>query len=251
MRAGSGHASFATTRWTLVFDAAGTDTRAGSPSPVSADERARALAVLCRTYWPPLYVHARRRQLSPADAEDAVQGFFARLLRLESLADVDRKRGRFRAFLLGSFNHYLADRRDHDRAEKRGVHLLVPLEPQAAERAFANAPAGDLSPDIAFDHAWAVALLARVTARLRDEHVAAGRAELFDALSLCLAGRRQDAPHAAIAARLGLSGPAVRVALHRLRQRYRHILHEEITQTVACENDVEDELRLLLAAVSR
>jgi RNA polymerase sigma-70 factor (ECF subfamily) len=247
----SGHASFATTRWTLVLAAAGSAARFVSPPLVSADECARALAALCRTYWPPLYVHARRRQLSPADADDAVQGFFARLLRLESLADVDRERGRFRAFLLGSFNHYLADRREHDRAEKRGARLLVPLDPQAAERAFANAPAGDLSPDVAFDHAWAVALLGRVTARLRDEHAAAGRADLFDALSPCLAGRRQDAPHAAIAARLGLSGPAVRVALHRLRQRYRHILREEIAQTVACNNDVEDELRLLLAAVSR
>ena len=251
MMEGSGHASFATTRWTLVLAAAGSAARAALPPLVSANERARALAALCRTYWPPLYVHARRRQLSPADAEDAVQGFFARLLRLESLADVDRERGRFRAFLLGSFNHYLADRRDHDRAEKRGAHLLVPLDPQAAERAFANAPASDLSPDLAFDHAWVVALLSRVTARLREEHVAAGRAELFDALSPCLAGRRQDAPHTAIAAQLGLSGPAVRVALHRLRQRYRHILHEEIGQTVACNNDVEDELRLLLAAVSR
>jgi len=249
--ANSGHASFATTHWTLVLAAAGGAAGAVSPSLVSADERARALAALCRTYWPPLYVHARRRQLSPADAEDAVQGFFARLLRLESLADVDRERGRFRAFLLGSFNHYLADRRDHDRAEKRGAHLLVPLNPQATERAFANAPAGDLSPDVAFDRAWAVALLDRVTARLREEHVAAGRARLFGALSPCLAGRRQDAPHAAIAAQLGLSGPAVRVALHRLRQRYRHILREEIAQTVACDRDVDDELRLLLAALSQ
>lgn len=251
MSEGSGHDSFATTRWTLVLAAAGPAARVMSPDPASADERARALATLCRTYWPPLYAHARRRQLPPADAEDAVQGFFSRLLRLESLAEVDRGRGRFRAFLLGSFSHYLADQHDHDRAEKRGAHLLVSLDAPAAERAFVNAPSTGLSPDAAFDRAWAIALLSRVTARLRDEHVSAGRTEIFDALSPCLAGRSQDTPHAAIAARLGLSGPAVRVALHRLRQRYRHILREEIAQTVACNNEVEDELRLLLAATSR
>lgn len=251
MNDGSGHASFATTRWTLVLAAGSSEVQTGSPAITSANERAEALAALCRTYWPPLYAHARRRQLSPADAEDAVQGFFSRLLRLESLAGVDRERGRFRAFLLGSFNHYLADQRDHDRAEKRGAHLLVAIDTPAAERAFANAPASDLPPDAAFDRAWAITLLGRVTARLRDEHISAGRAEIFDALSPCLAGRSPDAPHAAIADRLGLSGPAVRVALHRLRQRFRHILRAEIAQTVACNSDVEDELRLLLSATSR
>jgi DNA-directed RNA polymerase specialized sigma24 family protein len=251
MNDGSGHASFATPRWTLVLAAGNPAAPAGSPTPTSTDERAQALAALCRTYWPPLYAHARRRQLSPADAEDAVQGFFSRLLRLESLADVDRKRGRFRAFLLGSFNHYLADQRDRDRAEKRGAHLLVALDTPAAERAFANAPVSDLPPDAAFDRAWAITLLGRVTARLRDEHVSAGREEFFDALSPYLAGRSQDASHAAIMDQLGLSGPAVRVAIHRLRQRYRHILREEISRTVACNSDVEDELRLLIAATSR
>ena len=234
-----------------MLAAAGQATRETEPESVSKDARARALAALCRTYWPPLYAHARRRLMPPADAEDAVQGFFSRLLRLESLTGVDRTRGRFRAFLLGSFNHYLADRRDHDRAEKRGAHLLVSLEAQTAERALIDAPAGDLPPDAAFDRAWAIALLGRATARLRDEHVSAGRAEVFDALSPCLAGRTENAPHAAIADRLGLSGPAVRVTLHRLRQRYRHILREEIAKTVACDDEVDDELRLLLAAVSR
>jgi RNA polymerase sigma-70 factor (ECF subfamily) len=244
-------ASFATTRWTLVFAAAkprtgvnGGDARVSEPTASH-----KALAELCRTYWPPLYAHARRHPLSPADAEDAVQGFFARLLRLDSLGTVDRSRGRFRAFLLGSFNHHLADLRDHARAEKRGAHLLAPLDTQAAETAFAQTPAADLPPDRAFDRAWALALLATVTSRLRDEYTATHRAALFDALSPSLAGRRADIAHAEIAAKLNLSEPAVRVALHRLRQRYRQLLREEIAPTVARDDDIEDELQLLLSAL--
>lgn len=193
---------------------------------------------------PPATAHARRcRGCRP--------GLFAGLLRLDSLAAADRERGRFRAFLLGSFNHYLSDQRDHARAGKRGAHLLAPLATEAAERAFAAAPSDALPPDAAFDRSWAIALLERVTVRLRDEHVSTKGTEFFDALSPCLAGRRQDAPHAAIAAQLGLSEPAVRVALHRLRQRYRAILREEVAHTVAADQDVDDELRVLLSAVSR
>jgi len=247
----SRHAPFATTRWTLVLAAAGNAASrpASSDAPAPPDST-RALAELCQTYWLPLYAHARRYPLGPADAEDAVQGFFARLLRLESLADIDRTRGRFRAFLLGSFNHYLSDLRDHARAEKRGAHLLAPLDTRAAEAAFANTPAPGLPPDRAFDRAWAVALLTTVTSRLRDEHAAAGRSALFETLSPCLAGRRTDAPHAALAINLGLSEPAVRVALHRLRQRYRQLLRDEIAQTVAQPEDVDDELCLLLSTLS-
>ncbi len=247
-------ASFATTRWTLVLAAAktrtGVDCDGGGAPAFDATSSHKALAELCRTYWPPLYAHARRHPLSPADAEDAVQGFFARLLRLESLITVDRARGRFRAFLLGSFNHYLADLRDHARAEKRGAHLLAPLDTQAAETAFAQTPAADLPPDRAFDREWARALLAHVASRLRGEYAATQRAALFDTLSPSLAGRRADVAHAALAAKLGLSEPAVRVALHRLRQRYRQLLREEIAHTVACEEEIEGELRLLLAALA-
>ena len=233
-------ASFATTRWTLVLAARDSDVLKSKA----------ALAELCHTYWQPLYAHARRHPLPPADAEDAVQGFFARLLRLESLATVERSRGRFRAFLLGSFNHHLADLRDHARAEKRGAHLLTPLDTTAAETAFNQSPAPDLRPDQAFDRAWALALLATVTTRLRNEHLTANRTALFDALSPHLAGRRADAPHAEIAAKLNLSEPAIRVALHRLRQRYRQLLRDEIAHTVAHESDIDDELRHLLTALA-
>lgn len=230
--------AFATTRWTLVL-AAGQGT-------------GRALGELCALYRAPLLAHARRRGLSPADAADAVQGFLARLLRLESLATARRERGRFRAFLLGSFNHYLADLRDHARAEKRGAGLFPPLDIAATEAALAAAPSADLTPDRAFDRAWALALLDTVTARLRTEHAAPDdRTAQFDALLPCLAGRTADTPHADLAARLGLTEPAVRVALHRLRQRYRQLLREEVAQTVALPDDIDQELRHLLAALSQ
>ncbi len=236
-------ASFHTTHWTLVLDAA----RHGETDTTSTR---RALSSLCQTYRPPLYAHARRRGLSPADAEDAVQGFFARLLRLESLADAKRERGRFRAFLLGAFNHYLADVRDHARAEKRGAHLLPPLDLAATEAALDAAKSAGLPPDQAFDHAWALTVLETVTARLRREYARTHREHHLDALLPCLGGRTADSPHVAIAQKLGLSEPAVRVALHRLRHHYREVLRDEIAQTVARPEDIDAELRHLLEALA-
>lgn len=224
---------FATTRWTLVLAAGeGTD---------------HALGELCTLYRTPLLAHARRRGLSSADADDAVQGFLARLLRLESLATARRERGRFRSFLLGSFNHYLADLRDHARAEKRGARLLPPLDTAATESALASAACDALAPDRAFDRAWALALLDTVTARLRTEHA---NPTHFDLLLPCLAGRTADTPQAELAIKLGLTEPAVRVVLHRLRQRYRQLLREEVAQTVPRPEDIDTELRHLLSALA-
>ena len=219
--------SFATTRWTLVLAAGeGTD---------------RALGELCSLYRPPLLAHALRRNLSPADADDAVQGFLARLLRLESLATARRERGRFRSFLLGSFNHYLADLRDHARAARRDERLSTPLDQ------LTDLPSAESAPDTAFDRAWALALLDTVTTRLRAEHPNPAH---FDALLPCLAGRTADTPHADLAIKLNLTEPAIRVALHRLRQRYRQLLREEVAQTVPHPEDIDTELRHLLASLS-
>jgi RNA polymerase sigma-70 factor (ECF subfamily) len=191
---------------------------------------------------------ARRRGLSPEDAEDAVQGFFARLLRLDSLGAARRERGRFRAFMLGAFNHYLADLRDHARAAKRGEGLVVPLDTTGGSTVEADSefPA----PDVAFDRAWALALLEATFARLRAEQAASGRGDWFDALAPCLGGKGAAAPQAEIAARLRISEPALRVAVHRLRKRYREVLRDEVARTVPEQGDVEAELRHLLAAVS-
>jgi RNA polymerase sigma factor (sigma-70 family) len=235
--------SFATTRWSLILDAA----RKGTGDTAIAG---RALADLCAHYRPPVLAHALRRGLSAPDAEDAVQGFFAKLLRLDSLATVRREHGRFRAFLLGAFNHHLADLRDHDRAAKRGAHLHPTLDAESHHRAIEGATDAGLAPDRAFDRAWALTLLQAVTERLRAEQVAAGRAEHFDALAPCLGGRVADVPQTEIAIRLGLSEPALRVALHRLRQRYRQLLREEIAHTVARPEDIDDELRHLINSVA-
>jgi RNA polymerase sigma factor (sigma-70 family) len=227
---------FASTRWTQILAAA-------DPAHPGAQE---ALATLCRAYWPPLYAFVRRRGLGPADAEDATQGFFARLLRLGSLAQVRRERGRFRAFLLAALKNYLADERDCARAEKRGARLVVSIEVTAAEAGYQRAPAdAAATPDAAFDRAWALALLDTVATRLREDYAAAGQENLFDALSFSLTGNRSTLPYVELAAKIGLTEPAVRVAVHRLRKRYRQLLREEIAQTVARPEDVDDELRHL------
>lgn len=226
-------ASFATTRWTLVLAAGeGTD---------------RALGELCTLYRTPLLAHARRRGLSPADAEDTVQGLFASLLRRASLGSATPERGRFRTWLLGAFEHHLADEQARARALKRGGH-----SPRASdsEAALAVHPSPEPAPDAAYDRAWALALLETATRRLRDEHAHSGRAAWFDTLAPALAGRTADAPHADLAAHLGLTEPALRVALHRLRQRYRQILRDEVAQTVASPEDIDAELRHLLNALS-
>ena len=232
---------FASTRWTQILAAA---------DPEHPDAR-EALAALCRTYWPPLYAFARRRGLTPADAEDLTQGFFAQLLRLDSLADVRRERGRFRAFLLASLQHYLADTRDRERAAKRGAGLVLPFDTAGAEQGYQREPTdAAMTPDAAFDRAWALTLLDAVAARLRADYAAAGQGELFAALSFSLTGGRSELPYAELATRLGLTEPAVRVAVHRLRKRYRQLLREEIAQTVAQPEDVDDELRALRRALT-
>lgn len=234
--------SFATTRWTLVLEAA----RHGNAT-TNDTAAGRALEELCLLYRAPLLAHARRRGLSPADAEDAIQGLFSSLLQRDSLGSVRRERGRFRSWLLGAFEHHLADERERARALKRGGNL----EPSADfSRDFDALPSPEPAPDAAYDRAWALALLEAATARLRAEHVAAGRSAWFDTLAPALAGRSADAPHADLAATLGISEPALRVALHRLRQRFRAILREEVSHTVAAPEEIDPELRHLLAALS-
>ena len=237
----SGGGQFASTRWTQILAAA---------NPRHPDAR-EALTALCRTYWPPLYAFVRRRGFSPADSEDLTQGFFARLLRLDSLAEVRRERGRFRAFLLASLQNYLADERDRALAEKRGAGLVVSINAAEAEAGYQREPADTTAtPDAAFDRAWALTLLNTVVTRLRTDYAAAGQETTFAALSFSLTGDRSTLPYAELAARLGLSEPAVRVAVHRLSKRYRQLLREEIAQTVARPEEVDDELRALRQALT-
>jgi RNA polymerase sigma-70 factor (ECF subfamily) len=210
-----------------------------------------ALSKLCSTYWFPIYAFARRQGLSGPDAEDATQGFFAHLLAAEALAAVDRAKGRFRSFLLASMKNFLANERDRARAAKRGGgRQPLSLDAVEAENRYRMEPADTLSPDRLYDRRWALAVLEQVLADLAAQCAAAGKSELFDALKPAFGGGRTACSYAEIGGRLGMSEGAVKVAVHRLRQRYRDILRITVAQTLASPDEVDDELRHLLAALS-
>ncbi|MBI5387684.1 MAG: sigma-70 family RNA polymerase sigma factor [Verrucomicrobia bacterium] len=230
---------FATTRWTVVLSA-------GRKSSPQAD---MALEELCRTYWYPLYAYVRRQGHSKEDAEDLTQAFFARFLEKNYLEGLSAERGKFRAFLLASLKHFLANEWDRTHRQKRGGGVApLSLDWQDADTRYQIDPADTLSPDKLFDRAWAVTLLERVVARLRDESVAEGKTKLFEQLKPFLMVGRNAIPYAPTAAELGLTEGAVRVAVHRLRQRYRELLRAEIAQTLADPAAVEEEMRALFSA---
>ena len=233
---------FVTTHWSVVLRAGGSDTT-----------RARAaLEQLCRHYWQPLYAYVRRGGHSREEAEDLTQEFFARLLAQNSVARADPARGRFRSFLLVSLKHFLVNEWDKARAQKRGGGAqVIPLEFDTAETRCGQAVAPGDTPDRAFDRQWALALLEVVLGRLRQEYRDAGREEMFLRLKDTLGGGRAEIPYRELGARLGMSEGAVKVAAHRLRQRYRELLREEIANTVAGPEEVEEELKQLFAALSR
>jgi RNA polymerase sigma factor (sigma-70 family) len=234
--------SFATTRWSLVV-------RAGSQDTKQARD---ALARLCQTYWYPLYAFVRRRGYSAEDAQDMTQEFLARLLEKNWIGDADKTKGRFRTFLLSAMKHFLADEWDKSRAQKRGGGMaFVSLQFDAAEMRYAHEPAQDSSPERSFELRWALTLLEEVLNRLRTDYEQDGKAELFAVLHPCLVGDRTEQPYAEIAKSLGYSESTVKSAVHRLRQRYRQLLREEIADTVAGPEEVEEELRHLFAVLSR
>jgi RNA polymerase sigma-70 factor (ECF subfamily) len=217
----------------------------GSASSQAAD----ALAELCRVYWYPLYAYLRRGGSSPHDAEDLTQGFFAHLLARRFLDHVDREKGKFRSFLLASLKNYLADQRDRDHAQKRGGGATpVALDSLAAESRYRLEPADNLTPDRLYEKQWALSLLTQVLARLQAEMDGEGKNELFEALKGVLTGDRSDA-YAAVAEKLGTTEGAIKTAAHRLRRRYREILREEISHTVATPGEIEDEIRYLLSCL--
>ena len=237
----AGPAVFLTTHWSVVLQAGRADTT-----------RARdALARLCQTYWHPLYAYVRRLGHSPPDAQDLTQEFFARLLARNYIADADESRGRFRSFLLASLKHFLANEWDKARAQKRGGgQTPIPIDPAAAETGCHFEPADPATADKVFERRWALTLLDQVLRRLRQEYVASGREPLFEQLKPTLTEASRSVRYAEMAARLGTSEGAVKVAVHRLRQRYRDLLRAEIADTVASPAEVEDELRSLFAALA-
>ena len=232
---------FSTTRWSVVLLAG----RSMSP------ESAAALEKLCRAYWPPIYCFARRKGWNDADAQDLTQAFFARLLERNWVGQADQQKGRFRSFLLSTMNHFLADEWDKARAQKRGGGILpVPLQFDTAETRYGHEPADNVTPEQNYERRWALTLLDKVLQRLRSEYEQEGKAELFAALHPCLVGDRTAQPYAELAVTLGVSEGAVKSAVHRLRQRYRQLLHDEIAQTVANPGEVNEELHHLFAVLA-
>jgi RNA polymerase sigma-70 factor (ECF subfamily) len=236
-----GRRDFATTRWSLVL-AAGRRSTAGSR---------QALAALCAVYWGPLYAYVRRRGFQAAEAQDLTQEFFARLLEKRTLEQIEREKGRFRAFLLASLKNFIANFRRGERALKRRPRGgVLSLDFAAAEERFRREPVDRLTPEKLFERQWACMLLEQTLARLKGEYEKAGKAALFDRLKPYLTAGPEATSYAAAAAELGLSEGAVKVAVHRLRSRYRQLLRREVAQTVAGPDEVEEELRSLFRALS-
>ncbi len=227
---------FATTRWSQVIAAGQAQTAASR----------EALASLCESYWYPLYAYVRRWGHGPDDAQDLTQEFFARLLEKRYLRDADPARGRFRSFLLASLKHFLSNERDKASAVKRGGRAtIVPLEIETAEGMYRLEPPDAETPEKVFERRWALTLLQRTLARLRDEFTAGGRREMFARLEGYLTGERETVPYAQLAAELGMTEGAVKVAVHRLRRRFGALLRDEIGETVSDPAQVDDEVREL------
>ncbi|HEX4593917.1 MAG TPA: sigma-70 family RNA polymerase sigma factor [Bryobacteraceae bacterium] len=235
----SGPSEFPTTRWTLVVAA----------SDPKRKEFRSALASLCENYWYPLYAYLRRRGYPADQAQDLTQEFFIRVLEGRYLDRADPEKGRFRAFLLTSLKFFVADEEDRNRAQKRGGGALLPLEFSCGEERYQREPAHDETPERIFERRWALSVLDRVVEKLRDEFVRHGRAEHFERLKVFLLGR-SDAPYAALAHELNTSEGALKVAIHRLRKRYRELFRQEIADTVADPAEVESELRFLAAVLT-
>jgi len=234
-------ARFATTRWTMVL-AAG---RRSSP------DAARALEDLCRAYWYPLYAYVRRRGHAKADAEDLTQAFFARLLEKDFLRAAAREKGRFRTFMLVAFQRFCANEWDRARAQKRGGgQVILSLNLDTAERRYHAEPTDELSADRIFERRWALTLIEQTIARLRREYETAGKGGDFDQLKTFLTADSGEIPYAQLVEKLGQNEGALRVAVHRLRKRFRELFRQEIAQTVSSPDEIEGELRHLLSALS-
>ena len=234
-------ALFGTTHWSVVLTAG----QPGSP------QAAVALEKLCRTYWYPLYAYIRRRGYGPEDAQDLTQEFFARLLRQNYAAQADRTKGRFRSFLLLTLNHFLSDEQARANTRKRGGgHLLVSLDDPACEDRYRLEVPDEVTPETLFDRGWAQTILDQALGRLRAEFVAGGKAEPYEILKAFEPGEQKTISYAEAADRLGVSESAVKSLIHRLRQRHRELVREEIAQTVATAAEVDEELHYLIAVIS-
>ncbi len=239
----AGPRQFATTHWSLV-DAVKFDQ--------SNQTRAReALETLCQSYWYPLYAFVRSRGYSEADAQDLTQAFFARIIETHGFNAADRSRGRFRSYLLGALKHFLANEWDRNQARKRGGKIqFAEWDALNLENRYAATSNPSDNPDYLFDREWALETISKTLQTLRAEMDQTGKTRQFDLLKGSLTGE-DDLPRDQLATELNMSEGAVKVAIHRLRQRYRTLLRNTIAQTVSNEADLEDELRYLIAILRR
>jgi len=213
-----------------------------------------ALSTLCRSYWYPIYAYVRRLGHAPEEAEDLTQGFFTRVLEKHYLRDFQRERGRFRSFLLAALKHFIANERDWARAQKRGgARRPLPLDDvlPTAEGRYSIEPRDDDTPERIFERQWAMAVLSRVQDQLHAEAERTGKRPQFDRLKGLLVGEDSDLSYRMLADELGTTEGALKVTIHRLRQRFKALLRDEIAHTVAHHDEVGDELRYLLAALRR
>lgn len=237
-----GNNRFATTRWSVVLAA-----KDGN-APVARN----ALTDLCGIYWYPLYAFVRRQGHSAEEAEDLTQEFFARLLEKDFLQSVNPAKGRFRSFLLAAMRHFLANEWDRAKTAKRGGgRTLLALDFQSAEERYSLEPAHHLTAELLFDRRYALTLLQQVLDRLREEYVQSGKGNLVGKLKAYLTSATDaNAGYAEVACELDMTEGAVKVAMHRLRRRYRELLREAIGQTVATEAEIDDEVRDLFVALA-
>ena len=217
-----------------------------------SETRAReALEKLCRAYWYPLYAFVRSRGHSTADAQDLTQAFFARIIETGGFASADRERGRFRSYLLGAMKHFLANEWHRAQTQKRGGNVqFIEWDALDLEGRYAGSSGLSNSPEHLFDREWALEIVSAALKALRDEMEKAGKIERFDVLKSSLTGEG-EIPREEIAARLEMSEGAVKVAVHRLRQRYRELLRAAIAETVNNEADLNDEMHYLVEVLRR
>ena len=219
---------------------------AKSPSP----QARAALEELCGSYWYPVYAFVRRRGEQAEDARDLTQGFFARLLEKDYLEAADPERGRFRTFLLTAVSRFLSNERARENTQKRGGDATtLSLDFERGEERYQHEPADHWTAEKIFDRRWALTLLDQAVALLKQDYSASGKGTIFDELKVFLTGDSGAPGYEESAARLNMSPGAVKVAVHRLRQKYRESLRQLIAQTVAVEEDIESELHVLLSAL--
>jgi DNA-directed RNA polymerase specialized sigma24 family protein len=233
---------FTTTHWSLVLNA-------GDPSSPLATE---SLEKLCRSYWYPLYAYVRRLGENEESAKDLTQGFFARLLEKNYLAQVQREKGKFRSFLLGALKHFVADEWDKARAQKRaGGQPPISLDDTTCEDRYRLEPVDTMDAEKLYERQWALTVLEHARHRLKQEYEEAGKAALYEHLKVYETGDRSGPPYAEVAVKLGLGESGVKSAVLRMRQRYRELVRAEVANTLQSAEEVDSEIRYLISVISR